>query len=81
MMRDTQLKKNQERKKKEAKDNLESELTTVKRLQREMQEERETALKKKQQEKEYFSKIMAENDRNKAHKMKLLEKEKREDHQ
>ena len=46
-MRDTQLKKNQERKKKEAKDNLESELATVKRLQKEMQEEREMAAKKK----------------------------------
>ena len=47
MMRDTQLKKNQERKKKEAKDNLVAELTTVKRLQQEMQQERETAIKKK----------------------------------
>ena len=45
-----------------------------------MQQEREMAAKKKLQEKEYFNKIMAENDRNKAHKLKLQEKEKREDH-
>lgn len=44
-----------------------------------MRKEREVALKKKMQEREYFDKIMQENAKNKAMKMAMLEKEKKED--
>jgi len=44
-----------------------------------MKKEAEVARKKKMQEREYFEKIMVENARNKALKMKMQEKERVED--
>lgn len=44
-----------------------------------MKQEREIAMKKKMQEREYFDKIMKENAKNKAIKMAMIEKEKKED--
>ena len=77
--RDKQLQAKNERIKKEAKDNLDSEVATLKRLQAEMDAERKVALDKKRQEREYFQKMIEENKKNEEIKKKQREKERQED--
>ena len=53
-----------EKKQKEARDNLNDEIKTIKRLQAEMDHERKVAHEKKRQEKEFYIRMLEENERN-----------------
>lgn len=52
------------KRRKEARENLESEVALLKRLQNEMESERIVQMEKKRQEKEYFTKMLEENRNN-----------------
>lgn len=52
------------KRRKEARERLESEVQLLNRLQSEMESERVVQLEKKRQEKEYFSKMLLENEKN-----------------
>lgn len=55
----------QHNRRKEQRDNLKSELDTIKRYKDEMDRERKVQLEKKKQEREYFDRIIEENQRDK----------------
>ena len=77
--RDKQLVAKAEKKQKEAKENLEGEIATIKRLQNEMERERKVALEKKKQEREYYNRMLEENERNNELKRQEREKARLED--
>lgn len=72
--RDSQLKLMQHNRRKEQRDNLRSELDTLKRYKEEMDRERKVHVEKKKQEREYFDRIIEENKRDKLLALKQKEK-------
>jgi len=73
-MRDAQLHKLEQSRKKEQRENLTSEKAMIKRFQQEIEHEKQVALDKKKQERDYYDRIMQENEKNKA--LAKLQKEK-----
>lgn len=67
------------KKRKEARENLESEVQYLKRLQQEMETERIVVMEKKRQEKQYFTKMIEENQKNLDLQKVNKEKERLED--
>ena len=79
IQRDAQLKKMEHKRRKEARERLEGEVQLLNRLQSEMESERMVQLEKKRPEKEYFSKMLVENEKNLDLQKQLKEKERLED--
>ena len=73
--RDAQLKKMEHKRRKEARERLEEEVQRLNMFQNEMEQERLVQNEKKRQEKEYFSKMLLENEKNLELQKQLKEKE------
>ena len=67
------------KRRKEARENLETEVAWLQSLQKEMEQERLVQLEKKRQEKQYFSKMFEENKKNQDIQKEMKEKERQED--
>lgn len=67
------------KRRKEARENLETEVAWLQSLQKEMEQERLVQLEKKRQEKQYFSKMFEENKKNQDIQKEMKQKERQED--
>lgn len=67
------------KRRKEAREKLEEEVQRLNQFQSEMENERMVQNEKKRQEKEYFSKMLVENEKNLDLQKQLKEKERQED--
>lgn len=77
--RDKQLKEEKHRKRFETKEEFKQEVDLVKRLQMEMDQERQMLQEKRRQEREYLQKMLTENERQKLKALQEKERQRLED--